>query len=178
MSGIVVLALGVSLVIGVAFWRQAPGVTLAIVGGVIGAIAGFVGWVFVPTNLHHVDMLDGGIAWSFGGGLPAATRGFAIGVVAFGALSLGVARPPAATRASLRRAAIWLLLAGLVMSLWLRTVLHEACRTKVTTDPCSGIATITATALIVSVALAVLLIVLSSSAFSPAATRTERSPAV
>jgi hypothetical protein len=103
--GIVVLGLGVSLVIGGTFWRQAPGVTLAIVGGVMGAIAGFVGWVFVPTNLQHVDMLDRGIVWSFGGGLPAAARGFAIGVVTLGALSFTLARPPTATRHSLRRAA-------------------------------------------------------------------------
>ena len=94
------LGICVSLGLAVSFWKPAPAASMALVGGLAGdASAGLVGWVFVPENLQQLDLLDGGILQaSYGDGLPAAARGFTLGIVLVGlvleALSVHRRAPP------------------------------------------------------------------------------------
>ena len=88
------LGMCVSLGLAMSFRRLAPAVSMALVGGLAGATAGLVGWVFVPENLQQLDLLDGGIQASFGDGLPAAARGFTLGMVILGMVSSRLARAP------------------------------------------------------------------------------------
>jgi len=66
------LGMCVSLGRAMSFWRLAPAASIALIGGLAGATAGLVGWVFVPENLQQLDLIDGGIQASYGDGLPAA----------------------------------------------------------------------------------------------------------
>jgi hypothetical protein len=154
------LALSVGLVIH--FWRLAPGVSLALAGGIAGAITAFVGWLFAPENLQAVDVLDGGLLKSFGDGLPAAARGFSIGLVVLGFVSFGLGRPPQASPRYLRRAATASIGAGVALAVFTRHLLIASCRSR-PMDFCSDGWMVTVAVVFAAVTIALMLLALAPS---------------
>lgn len=156
----VAFGLASSLGLVVYFWRAAPGVSVALLGGLAGAFSGFLAWVFVPENLEHVDLLDGGLLWSFGSALPAAARGFTLGLLTMALAATGLARRPKASPRFLRSAAIALLGGGAILGWLVRTLMGSSCRPR-PMDYCSHTSMVMWSVIADGIAIALLLLVLA-----------------
>jgi hypothetical protein len=169
------LGMCVSLGLAMSFWKLAPAASIALVGGLAGATAGLVGWVFVPENLQQLDLIDGGIQASYGDGLPAAARGFTLGIVLVGLASLSLARPPTGFPTSLRRAAVGVL-AGGVGSAWaVRSLLDGECA-RLATRSCSDTLMVAGSIILDAVVVGILLLV--SASRTPIRERPPRRPSI
>ena len=164
---IVFMGVALSLALTASFWRLAPGVSLALVGGIVGAIAGFVAWLFVPENLQGVDLLDGGLLKSFGNGLPGAARGFSIGLLLVGVVSFGLVRPPRGSPRYLRRAAFAFIGGGLGLTFFIRFLLTAACQPH-PMDFCSDTSMLMVSFLFDAVVIATILLMLAPSGLDDA----------
>jgi hypothetical protein len=162
--------MSVSLGLAMSFWKLAPAASMALVGGLAGATAGLVGWVFVPENLQQLDLIDGGIQASYGDGLPAAARGFTLGIVLVGLVSLSLARAPTGISASLRRASVGVLAGGVGLAWVVRNLLDGACA-RLTTQSCSETSMVAGSIVIDAVVVGILLLASAS-----ATTTHERPP--
>ena len=114
-TAVVLMGAVASLALGAYFWRLAPAVPIALAGGLAGQISGLIAWVFsAAREPPAADLIDGGLQASFGNALPAAARGFTVGMVIVGLVSLSLGRPPNGSRRGLRRAAIGIVGVGVV----------------------------------------------------------------
>lgn len=145
------------------------------IGGLAGATAGLVGWVFVPENLQQLDLIDGGIQASYGDGLPAAARGFTLGIVLVGLVSLRLARAPTGFPASLRRASVGVLAGGVGFAWVVRTLLDGACA-RLGTQSCSETPMVAGSIILDAVVVGILLLVSASAA--PMRGRPPRRPSI
>ena len=155
------LGMCVSLGLAMSFWKLAPAASMALVGGLAGATAGLVGWVFVPENLQQLDLIDGGIQASYGDGLPAAARGFTLGIVLVGLASLRLARAPTGFPASLRRAAVGVLAGGAGLAWVVRNLLDGECA-RLATQSCSETLMVAGSIILDAVVVGILLLVSAS----------------
>jgi hypothetical protein len=162
-TAVVVMGLVVSLALGAHFWRLAPAVSIALAGGIAGAIAGLVGWVFVPENLQQLDLIDGGLQASYGDALPAVARGFTVGLVIMGLASWSLGRPPTGSRDYLRRVAVGIVGLGLGLAWGARYLLEGACARRVI-DSCSENVMVAVSIIVDAVAIGPILTVVSPSA--------------
>jgi hypothetical protein len=152
------LGICVSLGLAMSFWKLAPAASMALVGGLTGATAGLVGWVFVPENLQQLDLIDGGIQASYGDGLPAAARGFTLGIVLVGLVSLSLARAPTGFPASLRQAALGVLAGGVGLAWVVRNLLEGQCA-RLATQSCSDTPMVAGSIILDAVVVGILLLV-------------------
>jgi len=169
------LGMCVSLGLAMSFSKLAPTASMALVGGLAGATAGLVGWVFVPENLQQLDLIDGGIQASYGDGLPAAARGFTLGIVLVGLVSLRLARPPTGFPASLRRASVGVLAGGVGLAWVVRTLLDGECA-RLGTQLCSETLMVAGSIILDAVAVGILLLVSASA--TPMRGRPPRRPSI
>ena len=160
---VVVLGVVVSLALGTHFWRLAPAVSIALAGGLAGAIAGLVGWVFVPENLRQLDLIDGGMQASYGNALPAVARGFTVGLIIVGLASWSLGRPRTTSRNHLRRAAVGIVGLGIGLGLGAHYLLEGACARRVI-DSCSENSMVAVSIIVDAVAVGLTLVVVSASA--------------
>ena len=163
------LGMCVTLGLAMSFWKLAPAASMALVGGLAGATAGLVGWVFVPENLQQLDLIDGGIQASYGDGLPAAARGFSLGIVLVGLVSLRLARAPTGFPAALRRASVGVLAGGVGLAWVVRTLLDGECA-RLGTQSCSETLMVAGSIILDAVVVGILLLV-AASASAPFALR-------
>ena len=168
------LGMCVSLGLAMSFWKLAPAASVALVGG-LGATAGLVGWVFVPENLQQLDLIDGGIQASYGDGLPAAARGFTLGIVLVGLVSLRLARAPTGFPASLRRASVGVLAGGVGLAWVVRSLLDDECA-RLATQSCSETLMVAGSIILDAVVVGTLLLVSASA--SPIRERPPRPPSI
>ena len=169
------LGMCVSLGLTMSFWKVAPAASIAIVGGLAGATAGLVGWVFVPENLQQLDLIDGGIQASYGDGLPAAARGFTLGIVLVGLASLSLARAPTGFPTSLRRAAFGVLAGGVALAWVVRSLLDGECA-RLATQSCSDTLMVAGSIILDAVVVGILLLV--SAYRTPIRERPPRRPSI
>ena len=169
------LGMCVSLGLAMSFWKLAPAASMALVGGLAGATAGLVGWVFVPENLQQLDLIDGGIQASYGDGLPAAARGFTLGIVIVGLVSLRLARAPTGFPASLRRASVGVLAGGVGLAWVVRNLLDGECA-RLGTQSCSDTPMVAGSIILDAVAVGILLLVSASA--TPMRERPPRRPSI
>jgi hypothetical protein len=162
-TAVVILGSVISLALGAHFWRLAPAVSIALAGGLAGAISGLVSWVFVPENLQRLDLIDGGLQASFGAALPAVARGFTVGLVIMGLVSWNLGRPPTGSRSYLRRAALGIVGLGLVLGWGARHLLEGACARRVV-GSCSENGMVAVSIIVDAVTVGVILLVVSASA--------------
>jgi hypothetical protein len=157
---VVLMGAVASLALGTHLWRLAPAVPIALAGGLAGAIGGLMAWVFVPENLEQLDLLDGGLQASYGNALPAVARGFTIGIVVMGMVSLRVGRSSSGSPNVLRRAAVEIVGVGLALGCIVRSVLAGACAGGVA-DSCAENTMVAASIVVDAVVLGLVLLVVS-----------------
>ena len=165
----------VSLGLAMSFWKLAPAASMALVGGLAGATAGLVGWAFVPVNLQQLDLIDGGIQASYGDGLPAAARGFTLGILLVGLVSMRLARAPTGFPASLRRASAGVLAGGVGLAWVVRSLLDDECA-RLATQSCSETLMVAGSIILDAVVVGTLLLVSASA--SPISERPPRRPSI